>query len=78
MLLNSRQQIRIYDREDNNYSANYLCSEKEAARQFTAADTSRTRAVYTTPSPWNREVLFSFFTQHIFTRSCFHFNVNKP
>lgn len=71
MLLNSRQQIRIYDREDNNYSANYLRSEKEAARQFTAADTSRTRAVYTVPSLWNKGFLFSFSTQHIFTALLF-------
>lgn len=77
-MLNSRQQIRIYDREGNNHSANYLCSEKEAARQFTAAGTSRTRAVYTAPSLWNREFLFAFLHNIYLPHSGFHMNVNKP
>lgn len=76
MLLHCRQQIGIYDREDSNYSANYLCSEKEAARQFTAAGTSRTRAVYTTPSLWNRG--FHIFNNIYLPHSAFHINVNKP
>lgn len=78
MLLNSRQQIRIYDREDNNYSANYLCSEKEAARQFTAAVQAEHR-LFTPRRHFGTENFPFLFLHNIYLpHSCFHINVNKP
>lgn len=59
-LLNSRQQISVDDREDNNYGANYLCGEKGVAWQFTTASTSTTPAVYSALSVCSREFFFSF------------------